>query len=144
MNLVSIALGDPTFGNFAAMTDVPTTSMMLQHNLTLKVAEDVMSVFEEADSLCGFTKVLSHATYPPKGKIVLPSNPEGNNFNLQKRHAIGLQKRQANGLFNASDCTDPAPPITATQVNETIFGPCYGPCGTGSVAARYLAATIEW
>ena len=126
------------------MTDVPTTTMILQHNLTLKVAEDVLSVFEEADSLCGFAEVLSQAIYPPKGKIVLPGDPDGNNFDLQKRHAIGLERRQVSGLFNASDCTGSAPPITASQVNETIFGPCYGPCGTGSVAALYLDATIEW
>lgn len=47
-----------------------------------------MSIFVDADKTCGFSDVLAQATYPPKGLISIPGNPEGENYGLKKRQDV--------------------------------------------------------
>ena len=138
INLVSISLGDATFGNGAALTDVPITAYMMRHNHVLDVPEDIMSVFEEASAQCGFQEVVNHLSYPSQGPIIIPGNPEGENFDNYKRQPFDLQPRQVSG--SSRD----VPPVTIAQVNESIHGPCFGPCATLTTAINYLSAAIKW
>ena len=136
INLVSISLGDPTFGNIATMTDVSITPYIMQENHILDIPEDIISVFKEANSQCGFQEVMSHLSYPSQGPVNVPGDPEGGNFDL--RETFGLHDRLASDL----NCN--APPLTASQVNESIYGQCFGPCAIATTADNYLAAATKW
>ena len=89
INLKAIAIGDGTFGKLAAISDVVTTTCMRQQNQILELSNNVLDVFEQADQRCGFTEVLQHVTYPPKGPISIPGDPEGKNFRARKRKNTG-------------------------------------------------------
>ena len=116
------------------MTDVTISNYIQQHNQILEVPQDILTAFEEAKQVCGFTNVLAQLVYPPKGEITVPGNPEGDNF---KR---SVEERQA------SDSTDPCDinPTTAAMVNSSIYGACYEGCATWSTAADYLTVKQPW
>ncbi|KAI9874851.1 MAG: hypothetical protein M1830_009184 [Pleopsidium flavum] len=125
ISLKALAIGDGTLGNYAAMFDVPSSTYIRQHQNLLGVPKDIVDVFNEADQRCGFRQVLDQLTYPPKGPISIPGDPEGENFRLDKRQ-----------VSTASDCdvnlTSPS------TVNQSIYAACFGGCATYSTAAAYL------
>lgn len=112
------------------MSDVVTSTYIRQHKYTLGVPQDILTIFNEADQECGFKGVLKQLTYPPKGPIFIPGNPEGENFKLVKRQAA------------ASRCD-----LNVTSpvgLNQSIYGPCYYSCATFSSAVDYFNATRPW
>lgn len=137
INLKSITLGDPTFGNAAAMSDVVVDMFLHQHEDMLDIPQDILSAFSQADDQCGFSEVLSHIAYPPSpGPIVVPGNPEGQNS--------ASVKRQVYSAGNGSNCNELLAPITPAAINESIYGPCFGPCATFTTALNYLLAENPW
>ncbi|KAA6410377.1 MAG: serine carboxypeptidase [Lasallia pustulata] len=131
LNLKSIAIGDGSIGNYAAMTDVTAVEYLEEHNMILGLPNDILTTLKDASQACGFTDVLGQLSYPPKGKIVIPGNPEDDNF---KRSVEGRQASNTTDSCNIN-------PTTAALVNSTIYGTCYGGCATWSAAADYLTAT---
>ena len=91
-----------------------------------------MSIFVDADKTCGFSDVLAQATYPPKGLISIPGNPEGENYGLRKRQDAQVgsatsQDAQASSGTSidaqpSSAATDGNPPI-CTEVSSVPVGP---------------------
>ncbi|MCJ1364715.1 hypothetical protein MMC16_003831 [Acarospora aff. strigata] len=128
VTLKALAIGDGTLGNYAAMSDVVTGSYLRQQNHVLALPQNVLDVFNEADQECGFTHVLDQLSYPAKGPISVPGNPEGLNFRKLKRQVTG-------NLSCDFNLTSPA------GLRESIYGPCYGPCATFTTAANYLTFT---
>ncbi|KAI9676755.1 MAG: hypothetical protein M1829_002850 [Trizodia sp. TS-e1964] len=131
INLKSISLGDGTIGNVAAITDVVVNKFMHEQNHFLKVPNEILNEFDRADKLCGFDTVLAQLQYPPAGKIIIPGNPEGENF----------RKRQ---LVNSSICEGYIPPLTPELVRQEIDAKCYDGstgCATFTTATDYLRAT---
>ncbi|KAI4242233.1 MAG: hypothetical protein L6R40_004104 [Gallowayella cf. fulva] len=125
INLKAIALGDPTLGNNAAMSDVVTTTYLHQHSTYYQIPQRVLSTFDAADRLCGFDKIMHQLkTYPPTGKMIIQGNPDGLNFLRARR-----LKRQV-------PCSDDAP---ALLNNASINDPCtmIG-CATYNAALNYL------
>lgn len=98
---------------------------MHEQNDILKIPQDLLEAFDKADQECGFTKVLQQLKYPPQGKIIIPGNPEGNNY-----------KRQ-------DDCFT-RKPDTPALILESVNKLCYGGCATWSTASNYLNHTIPW
>lgn len=125
INLKSITIGDGTFGNIAAQSDVAINTYLHEHKKLLQIPHKILTAFDHADRQCGFDKVLRQMTYPPRGKIHIPGNPELNNF-----------KRQ-------DDCF-PRDPNTPALVNESVNTLCYGGCATWSTAANYLGYKKPW
>ncbi|KAL8726750.1 MAG: hypothetical protein Q9181_005936 [Wetmoreana brouardii] len=123
INLKAIVLGNPTIGNNAAMTDVVTATYLHQQNTTLKIPEPILSAFDAADRACGFDKVLSQLTYPPKAQIHIPSNPGGLNF---------LRNRKRQNPCSAKVTNTPA------LINASISAPCSLGCATYTTAFAYL------
>ncbi|KAL9122525.1 MAG: hypothetical protein Q9187_000925 [Circinaria calcarea] len=135
MNLKSITLGNPTFGNAAAMSDVVVDTYLHRQEQILDIPQDILSAFSQADNQCGFTEVLGHMTYPPSpGPIVIPGNPEGQNSALSRRQE---------GASNDSSCNVLSAPTTPAAINESIYGPCFGPCATFTTALNYLLANHQ-
>ncbi|MCJ1369448.1 hypothetical protein MMC20_000659 [Loxospora ochrophaea] len=130
INLKSITIGDGTTGNDATMSDVTITPWLYQHNSILSIPKDVLSVFDVADQQCGFTSVLDQLSYPPLGKVTIPSNPEGDNFRLRKRQGVSPPSEANNTCIQN--------PITPAQVNASINAPCYDTCATWTTATNYL------
>ena len=116
------------------MTDVTIIKYIEEHNLILGIPYDILTTFEDANQDCGFTNVVEEVAYPPTAKIVVPGNPEDDNF---KR---GVEGRQASNTTGSCDIN----PTTAAMVNSSIYGTCYGGCATWSTAADYLIATRPW
>ncbi|KAL8704924.1 MAG: hypothetical protein Q9201_001919 [Fulgogasparrea decipioides] len=108
------------------MTDVATTTYLHQQNNTLKIPKPILAAFDAADRACGFDKVLSKLTYPPKAQIYIPGNPEGLNFLLNR-------KRQ-NPCF-------PKVPKTPALINDPVTAPCTLGCATYTTAFAYLPST---
>lgn len=106
---------------------------MRQQNQVLGVPQDVLSVFDEADQVCGFTNVLEQASYPPGNKIFLPGNPQGENFRLRSR--------QDNASSSDDGCTKK--PDTPAAIKESIDD-CNGGCATATTAQNYLAGLKPW
>ena len=104
-SLQAVAVGDGTFGNLAASSDVVTASYLPEQSHIL------LSIFEDANQTCGFSRVLEQASYPLKGTISIPGNPEGENY--------GLQKRQGTSIADGSD-----PPI-CTQMSRVPVRICF-------------------
>lgn len=130
---MGLAIGDPTFGNGAALTDVVATTYLKNHSLG--IPKDIISLFEKADDRCGFTKVLDQVTYPPKGKISIPGNPEGENFKRVKRQIEGDNRCTPN-------------PDTPTLVNHSINA-CNAAiennaCATFATGQNYLGVARPW
>ncbi|KAL8808084.1 MAG: hypothetical protein Q9182_000362 [Xanthomendoza sp. 2 TL-2023] len=133
INLKAIALGDPTIGNNAAMTDLVTTTYLHEISAYYKIPKPILSAFDAADRLCGFDKVMHQLTYPPTGKFTIPGNPEGLNF-LKQRKEHAKRKRQP-----------PCPDIldTPSPNNNTTSSPHDNPitipgCATYTAALSYL------
>lgn len=123
-NLKSITIGDGTFGNAAESTDVVTSTYLHEQNALLDIPADILAAFDQGDETCGFTKVLQEGlAYPPKGKIHIPGDPEGDNYRLKKRQ-------------NADGCIPN--PNTPSLLNESITY-CNGGCATFTTALDYLA-----
>ncbi|MDI1487210.1 MAG: hypothetical protein OHK93_006479 [Ramalina farinacea] len=168
INIQAIAIGNGIFGNYAASTDVVTTSFLEEHNDYLQIPDELMSIFVDADKTCGFSDVLAQATYPPKGLISIPGNPEGENYGLKKRQDVQgssdtsqdvqvgsgtSQDAQASSGTSidaqpSSATTNGSPPI-CTEIssvpeilNATIFD-CYGGCATATTAVNMLTARIQ-
>lgn len=131
ITLKGLAIGDGTIGNYAAMFDVPVSTYMHQQSKRLGLPQDILNVFSEADQRCGFTQVLDQLTYPPKGLIQVPGNPEGENFRRRKRQASGA----SNCNFNLT---------SAVGVQQSIFAACNGGCATYSTAVNYLTQKNPW
>ncbi|KAL9576649.1 MAG: hypothetical protein Q9212_006928 [Teloschistes hypoglaucus] len=135
INLKAIVLGDPTIGNNAAMTDVATTTYLNQENVIelYKLQRPILNAFKAADHACGFDKVMSQVTYPPKGPIHIPGNPEGANFrtrDMENDHEKAKSKRQ-NPCFGKI-------PDTPALINASISAPCLEGCATYTTAINLL------
>ncbi|KAI9801386.1 MAG: hypothetical protein M1825_003365 [Sarcosagium campestre] len=91
------------------MSDAVVTSYLRQRDSILKLPRQILGVFDGADKSCGFDRVISQIQYPPQGKIYIEGNPEGENFRHRREEA---------------SCGVPA--TTASQVQRSINGPCYG------------------
>ncbi|KAL9013125.1 MAG: hypothetical protein Q9173_002168 [Seirophora scorigena] len=141
LNLKAIALGDPSVGNGAAMTAVVTSTYLHQQFNVLKIPGPILSAFSAPDRACGFDQVLAQLTYPPKGPIVIPGNPEGLNFLLQKRqHISGQSKIKEKSNKRQAPCPPAPPPTTPALINASIHAPCALGCATYSTALAYLSA----
>jgi carboxypeptidase D len=129
LNIVSMSLGDGSWGNGAAMSSVATGQYIRSQSSLLEIPEDVLSIFAEADETCGFNDVLAKsAIYPPQGEIKIPGNPEY--FDL---------KRQRRDLTDALNATCDIGPTSPEQVRTSILNStCYGPCATFSTAMDYM------
>ncbi|KAJ5569889.1 Peptidase S10 serine carboxypeptidase [Penicillium hispanicum] len=131
LNLQSMSLGDGSWGNAAAMSSVAIGSYINSQSSRLKVTADVLSAFSSADQMCDFTNVLEQArTYPPKGKIHIPGNPE--NLNYRRR-----QRRDVASVLDDSCDIQPSTPAAVTK--SILNSTCYGPCATYSTAMDYVS-----
>ncbi|MCJ1377697.1 hypothetical protein MMC17_000793 [Xylographa soralifera] len=130
INLRAISLGDPFFGNPAVMIDVPMAQYLNEQNQILDIPDDILSVFNTTSSACGFDYVLANMTYPPHRTIIVPGDPEDENYDKAKRQAIP----------SSASCAALNAPTTPAQVSDSITGPCIGPCATGTTAYHYLGA----
>ncbi|MCJ1403072.1 hypothetical protein MMC11_006295 [Xylographa trunciseda] len=134
INLRAISLGDPFFGDPAAMIDVPMAQYLNEQNQILDIPTDIISVFNTTSSACGFDYILGNMTYPPHGTINVPGDPEGNSYDMAKRQATPSDP-------SSVSCAALLSPTTPAEVSDSITGPCLGPCATGSTAYDYLSAT---
>ena len=134
LDVRSMSLGDGSWGNAAAMSSVAMGTYMHTQKSLLKVPTDILSTFSSADRTCGFDSVLAQAnTYPPKGKIHIPGNPEY--FNYRRR----LQRRDMSDVLDATCDIQPSNPA---EVRSSILNSsCYGPCATYSTALDYMTTT---
>ncbi|KAJ5915120.1 Carboxypeptidase [Penicillium verhagenii] len=138
INIQSISLGDGSWGNAAAMSSVAMGRYMHSQAPRLNVPEQILTVFAAADEICGFDTVLENAhTYPPRGKIVIPGNPENINYrrSLQRRDGTDL------GILEGSCSTDIINPLGVLE--SILNSSCYGPCATFSTAENYMYARSE-
>lgn len=113
------------FGNGAALTDVTVGTYIHEQNIILRIPQDLLKAFDKADLQCGFSQVLEQLTYPPRGKIVIPGNPEGDNFKRQDK------------CFSQK-------PDTPALILESVNDLCYGRCATWSTANNYLNRSLPW
>ncbi|KAJ5673856.1 Carboxypeptidase [Penicillium macrosclerotiorum] len=132
LNIRSMSLGDGSWANAAALSSVAMGSYMHAHATMLKVPQDILSTFAEADRICSFDDVLEQAQiYPPKGKIHIPGDPQYFNY----------RRLQSRDMTNVLDAACDIQPTTPAQVRSSIFNStCYGPCATYSTATDYMAA----
>ncbi|KAL8932335.1 MAG: hypothetical protein Q9216_006879, partial [Gyalolechia sp. 2 TL-2023] len=131
INLKAIALGDPSLGNNAAMTDVVTSTYLHQLASLYNIPSNILHAFHTADHECGFDTVLSQLTYPAKAPITIQGNPEGLNF-LKHLHKRKQEKRQ-------TPCF-PTVPDTPALINASIHDPCSIACATYTTAIAYLGS----
>lgn len=124
IDIKGIAIGDGTFGNIAALTDVVAVPYLQSQNVILDIPTEILDVFHKAHQDLGFEGVLSKATYPPAGKIIIPGDPEGENFRLKKRQNL--------------DC--PPNPTTPALIEQSIRS-CNGGNATFITALTYLNST---
>ncbi|KAL9023475.1 MAG: hypothetical protein Q9196_007178, partial [Gyalolechia fulgens] len=113
------------------MTDAVTSTYLHQIASLYKIPLNILRAFDAADHDCGFDNVLSQLTYPPKGPIAIPGNPEGLNF-LKHYNQRKQQKRQ-NPCF-------PTVPDTPALINASIHDPCTIACATYTTAFAYLGS----
>ncbi len=125
INLKSIVIGDGNFGNVAALTDVLVNAYMQEQNHILRLPQEILGAFDRADERCGFNDVLKQVTYPPRGKIQIPGNPERNNY------------KRGDDCFKAN-------PNTSALIQESVDAACYGGCATWSTAYNYLMNKKPW
>lgn len=140
IDLRSLSLGDGTWGNNAAMTSVAIGSYLRSKKSELKIPEDILAVFDEADHECGFDKVLEDATvFPPLGKVTIPGDPEHLNYKQRSFHQY--QRRDLGDIFDVS-CK--IHPTTPAEVRQSIMNStCFGPCATFTTAMDYLNTASE-
>ncbi|KAL8895795.1 MAG: hypothetical protein Q9207_008007, partial [Kuettlingeria erythrocarpa] len=139
LNLKAIALGDAVFGNGAAVSDVVTTTYLHQQASYYGIPEPILSAFDAADRQCGFDRVLSQLTYPPKGSISIPGNPEGLNFLRRKRELPANKKAKTKRQQPCPD--DGKAPDTPALINASVNAACFLGCATFSTALAYLNST---
>ncbi|KAL8812118.1 MAG: hypothetical protein Q9223_007370, partial [Gallowayella weberi] len=132
INLKAIALGDPTIGNNAAMTDLVTTTYLHQISTYYKIPKPILSAFDAADRRCGFDKLMHQLTYPPTGKLTINGNPEGLNFLKQRKEPL-KRKRQTPPCLET-----PSPKNTTTP--SSLYNNICTPigCATYTAALTYL------
>lgn len=118
-------IGDGNFGNVAALTDVPVYAYMREHNDILGLPQEILGAFDQAGQRCGFDQVVQQMTYPPRGKIQIPGNPELNNY---KREDV---------CFKGN-------PNTSALIQESVNAVCYGGCATWLTAYNYLTNQKSW
>jgi carboxypeptidase D len=137
LNIRSMSLGDGSWGNAAAMASVAMGKYLKSQRDLLQIPEDVLSVFAEADAICGFDGVLAQAgIYPPQGKMPIPGNPEYFNLRRRDEESFNLRRR---GLSDAANGTCNISPTTPAEVRTSIFNStCYGPCAVFSTASDYM------
>jgi carboxypeptidase D len=87
---------------------------------------------EKADIDCGFSSALSQLTYPPKGKITIPGNPENDNYRRETAPP-GYDP----SICNFSNGTQ-TPAQVAFIINGTSQGSCFGNCATFESAYNYF------
>ncbi|KAJ5231633.1 Peptidase S10 serine carboxypeptidase [Penicillium citrinum] len=134
LNLQSISLGDGSWGNAAATADVAMGTYLHTQATKLNIPKDILSAFDSADHICGFTQALKEAeVYPPKSKIHIPGNPEHMNYRRD------IHRRD---LLTAGDGSCDTSPSNASAISHSILNStCYGPCATFSTAMNYLTTT---
>ena len=128
INLQSITIGNPAFGDFPAMDNIPITTYMHEQNQVLHIPRDVLDVFDEANVQCKYDQVMRNFTYPP-GNLTIPTNPTDPNL-----------------PSDDATCNRLAMPTTAAQVNASIYSQCFNnqTCATWFAAVTYLNATRPW
>lgn len=134
LHLRSMSLGDGSWGNAAAMSSVTMGAYIHSQAHLLKLPKSILSVFTAADRKCGFDDVLDQAsTYPSKGKIHIPGNPENFNYKFQRRDMTPVLEAECD-----------IQPSNSAEVNASIFNStCYGPCATFSTALDYMATVSD-
>ncbi|EAW10193.1 putative serine carboxypeptidase [Aspergillus clavatus NRRL 1] len=142
INLRSIALGDGTLGNPAALTTVTMGKFLHSQQTLLQMPDEILSAFAQADETCGFTTILQQAEqYPPEGNIVIPGNPENLNYRRRFQQQQQQQQRRRRNLQNVMNETCNIHPTTPDTVSSSILNsPCYGTCATFSTAMNYMTA----
>lgn len=94
-----------------------------------------LSVLEQADIDCGFSAVLSQLTYPPAGKIVIPGDPEDQNYRRRQAPPPGYDS----SICDFTNGTH-TPAEVAFIINDTSLADgCYGNCATFEAAYNYFA-----
>ncbi|KAK2749605.1 hypothetical protein FQN57_005827 [Myotisia sp. PD_48] len=141
INLQSIAIGDGSIGNNAAMSSVPTVAFLKKYSKELNIPRDILTAFSFADHACGFDMVLSRAaTYPPRAPIIhIPGNPGCMNF---KRGSGDTPVERRNFEADQGKCN--IRPDTPEKIKSSILNSsCYGPCATFDTAADYLGTRSD-
>lgn len=123
------------------MSDVVTTTYLRQQASYYGIPKPILSAFDAADRQCGFDRVLSQLTYPPKRPISIPGNPEGLNFLRQKRNTFANEKEKTKRQQPCSN--DDESPNTPALINASINAACSLGCATFSTAMAYLNSTYE-
>lgn len=95
--------------------------------------QNILAVLEQADVDCGFTTVLSQLTYPPSGEIVIPGNPENNNYR-RSTTPTGYDPTVCD-FTNGTHTPDQV----AFLINGTDEATCYGSCATFDTAFTYYS-----
>lgn len=121
------------------MSDVVTTTYLHQQASYYGIPEPILSAFDDADGQCGFDRVLSQLTYPPRGPISIPGNPEGLNFLRQKRELSADENEKTKRQQPCFD--DGKAPDTPTLINASVNAACSLGCATFSTALAYLNST---
>lgn len=138
MNLQSISLGDPTINNFAEMESVPLSQYMHEQNSVLGIPQDILSVFDTASSICGYDRIMQNHTYPPP--ISNSSTVATNTSTVAPRNLKRRTKRQS----ISPQCATLPPATSPSQVFDSIFSGCFGPCGIWDTANNYLSSINPW
>ncbi|KAL4785723.1 Alpha/Beta hydrolase protein [Aspergillus varians] len=131
INLRSMAIGDGSIGNgaamaFAAIASAAIGKFLASHQSLPQIPDDIMAVFKEASETCGFDDILDQAAqFPPEGSIHIPS-----------RHKRLERTPRDLGDIYAGIC--PTCLRTAEEVRSSIHTSCYGPCSTFFTAMSYL------
>lgn len=117
------------------MTDVATSTYLNQENVIelYKLQRPILNAFKAADHACGFDKVMSQVTYPPKGPIHIPGNPEGANFRTRDIEN-GNEKAKSKRQYPCFGKT----PDTPALINASITTPCLEGCATYTTAINLL------
>ncbi|PLB38911.1 putative serine carboxypeptidase [Aspergillus candidus] len=145
IDLRSISLGDATIGNPAAMSAATIAPYLRAQRNLLRMPEEILSSFNEAEHTCGYDKLVHEADhFPPQGKFHVPGNPENLNFRRDglQQHQQGSHYRRGLGtLYNETCNTHPTTKETvlASILNST----CNGPCATFATAINYLNTIVE-
>ncbi|WEW55454.1 serine-type carboxypeptidase [Emydomyces testavorans] len=123
INLTSITIGDGAIGNSVAMSDVVGGAYLREKANDLKVPQDIVDAFSQADHICGFDSIQEKAAqYPPQGPFDLPSS---------LHNATGFR---GDGKCNIEPKSPQA--VLSSILNST----CYQRCATYATARDYVQA----
>ncbi|PYH47475.1 putative serine carboxypeptidase, partial [Aspergillus saccharolyticus JOP 1030-1] len=141
LNLRSLSLGDATFGHAIAMSTIPAVAYLRSQQSRLQIPPDILDAFIEADSICGFDRVLEQAArYPPAGPITIPDAAEDDNETDQQTcssDTTAAAAAAAAAIAMQQSLTTPEGILSAI-LNSTT---CDGSCATFSTASRYLSSS---